>query len=159
MSASGKSFNFKGIDYGGASYGVYVNLVEMPRMPRPRVAIDGYAQRSGAATQGATFDESRLVLQCGIKATSTANLETLLTNVVAALSASQYEGPGTLILNSHATKAWRDARLVSGLDGVLAYTGEQFQLEFLLADPWAAATTATELAGAISDTGTTTVII
>lgn len=141
MSADGKSFVFKGVDYGGASYNVYAKATSLPRLPRPRVNIDSLAQSDGVSTQGSTFDESRIILECAVTASSIANVETLMGNVAGALSQSQ-QGPGALILDSHPTRQYT-ARLVSGIDGELAFNGERFTLEFLLVTPWFLATSAT----------------
>lgn len=154
MSASGKSFNFKGIDYGGASYNVYARVREFPRMGRPRVSIENLAQADGVVTQGSTFDDARLTIECAVTASTTANLETAMLNVIGQLAKSQ-EGPGALILDSHPTKKFT-ARLVSGVTGSLGQNGEQFTLEFVLTSPWAEATSATTATGNTNGGGTTT---
>lgn len=154
MSADGKSFTFKGIDYGDASYNVYARVATLPRMPRPRVASDNLAQADGTTTQGSTFDDCRITIECAVTASSTANVETAMSNVVGQLSRSQ-EGPGALILDSHPTKQWT-ARLVTGVDGELALNGERFTLEFICTNPWPTATSATTATGSIAGGGTTT---
>lgn len=143
MSADGKSFTFKGIDFGGASYNCYARLREFPRLPLPRVVEDRLAQADGSATQGSTFDSVRIVLECGVVGASTAAVETLISSVAGALARTQ-EGPGELIIDSHPTRAWT-ARLVSALDGRLGLNGETFTLEFLCADPWPHALEVTEV--------------
>lgn len=154
MSADGKSFTFKSIDYGDASYNVYARVQDFPRMARPRVASDNYAQADGVATQGSTFDDIRMVIDCAVTGTSVANVETLMSNVIGQLAKSQ-EGPGSLILDSHPTKQYT-ARLVSPVMGRLGLNGETFQLEFILTSPWASATTATTTSpAAISGSPTT----
>ena len=153
MSADGKSFTFKGIDYGGVNYNVYARVKELPRLPRPRVASDNLAQADGVATQGSTFDDCRITLECAVTAASTTDVETAMGNVVAALATTQ-EGPGALILDSHPTKQWT-ARLVSGLNGALALNGEMFTLEFLCTSPWPTATSATTATGSTAGGGTT----
>lgn len=156
MSADGKSFVFKGVDYGGASYNVYVQSETLPRLPRPRVNIASLAQADGAATQGSTFDEVSITLNCAITGSSTSAVETLVANTFAALATTQ-EGPGALVLDSHPTKQWT-ARLVSAVDGQLALNGERFTLEFLCADPWPTATTSTSLGDTNNDgDGVTTI--
>lgn len=155
MSADGKSFTFKGVDFGGGSYNVYVKTASLPRLPRPRVAIHNYAQADGVATQGATFDEVSITLECAITASTTANVETAVANTIAQLAATQ-EGPGALVLDSHPTKQWT-ARLVSGLTGDLALNGERFTLEFLCTSPWPVATSSTNVTGNIAGGGVTTI--
>lgn len=154
MSADGKSFTFKGTDFGGASYNLYCNTPVLPRMPMPRVNVSPLSQANGVVTQGSTFDETRITVECATTASDTAAVETQMTAIVNALRATQ-AGPGTLIFDAFPTRAY-DARLVSAIDGQLGLNGESFTLEFIVPSGWhQAASESTTGATSNSGTGTT----
>lgn len=143
MSALGNSFTFKGIDFGGENYGVYVVGEDYPHLPRPRVSIDQYAQADGAATQGSTFEPRAIALECKLVAGAVENRQTQLDNVAAALATSQV-GPGNLTIDLIPGKVFTNARLLSSLDSRMAARMETFSLEFI-ADAFPSATEETEL--------------
>jgi hypothetical protein len=147
MSADGASFTYRSVDFGGNDYGVYVVSREWPRLPKPRVNLSMFAQADGGVTQGSTFEPRRIKLKCMLAASNEANRNTQMANVVSQLALSQYTGPALLVVDYFPDLAWKNARLMDGIDSELAQNGEIFNLEFL-ADPWpvaAAATTETAI--------------
>lgn len=138
MSASGASFSFKSVNFGGPDYGVYVELVEWPRLPEPRVNVAEFSQADGGVTQGSTFRQRRIKLKCGLVADDESARNTQAGNVTSALAAGQ-AGVGPLIVDYFSGFQWNNARLVSGVDVKIGQNGELFDLEFLC-DPWPTAT-------------------
>jgi predicted phage tail component-like protein len=151
------SITYKDIDFGGINYGLVVVSRPIQRLPAPRVAIDQYAQRDGAAMQGATFDARRLSLACAVTSPTVEDLPTRITNIMVALATSQASA-GDLIIQMDPTRVYTNARLLNAIDSETAARMEQFNLEFAC-DPWPEAASAATLTGNISATGTTTVII
>ena len=135
MSASGASFSFHGVDFGGDDYGVYVISRQWPRLPQPRVNRASFAQRDGGVTQGATWDSRRITLECALVASNETNRVIQAANVTEALVLSQDTGPGNLQVDYHAGLLWTNARLMRGVESEIAKNGESFTLEFD-ADPW-----------------------
>ena len=156
MSASGKSFTFNSIDYGGASYNLYAKIKSLPRMPKPRVNIDSLANGDGVVTQGSTFDETRIQVGCACTGANAAAVETLVANTVAALSATQL-GLSELIFDAFPARAYQ-ARLISSVEGSIAMNGEMFDLEFIVPSGWYTASSSTETGDiAVDVSGVTTI--
>jgi hypothetical protein len=155
MSASGHSFTYRDVDFGGENYGVYVVGKTYPQMPRPRVNIDEFAQGDGGVMQGSTFGHRRIALECKLVASTLENRAIQIDNVVTALVLSQTNGAADLAIDLFPGKLFTGARLVSDITVNLSARMETFTLEFVC-DPWPSAVEVTEGSGNNSGTGTTT---
>ena len=135
MSAQGYSFELNSVDYGGASYNVFVSgEVQFPTVPIPRVNVEPLAQADGVATQGTTYASESIFVPCTMKATSAANRTTKLGAIKTALKAAHAAGEVSLKFDAQ-TGTTYTVRWVGGLNAILLQEGATFLLEFLVTDP------------------------
>jgi len=153
------SFTYKGVDFGGENYRVTVVGQNYERLPRPRLAVDEYAQADGAAFQGSTYGPRTINLDCRLVSVTEADKETYIENLLTVLALSQSDGGGDLTIDAIPNKVFTGARLQSGVEAALSARMEAFTLQFI-ADPWTSATEATDTGDvAVSGTGTTEVTL
>ena len=131
--SSAASFSYDGVDFSGASYGLYVVKHNAPRLPKPRVHMMELSQGDGAVVQGSTVGSRVFRFGCVGVATSEALRETQVENVIGVLQGS-LTGAKWLILGWKNDVKWK-AVLTSGVDGDTAILGEEFSLEFLAPNP------------------------
>jgi hypothetical protein len=129
------SFTWNSVDFGGASYKLFITSSVFPLLGKPRVNLMELATEDGCVSQGSSLGELYFRFNCVIDADSETERETCIWNVIEALAETK-EGEAALVFDHWPTRQWM-ARLYDGIDGELAITGAEFQLCFVAANPTA----------------------
>ncbi len=131
VSAAGLSWD--GTDLGDETHGLRVVSRREFYMPKPRVFYEDLAGVDGGVLFTSTKGPFVLSYECIIVGHSPTERDTFMTNVIAALS-SHTEGEKTLIRGWDSAFSY-SAALNSGLDSLVALTGHEFTLKFLVPNP------------------------